>query len=140
MFSRRKVAMILISLSPIAMSACTPEQVKVYAAEVGAEITSEDATRISEFYSASVPEMIIDQFDGTGHKEKALSVAKCESGFNPKAKNPTSSASGVFQIIRSTWNAYAEAGESVWNPRDNIRVAYRIWLASGRSWRQWVCA
>ena len=29
-------------------------------------------------------------------------IAKCESGFNPDAKNPNSSAAGLFQIIEGT--------------------------------------
>lgn len=33
-------------------------------------------------------------------------IIKCESGGNPKAKNPRSSASGLFQFIDSTWRAY----------------------------------
>lgn len=30
-------------------------------------------------------------------------IAQCESGGNPRAQNPTSSASGTWQFIRSTW-------------------------------------
>lgn len=30
-------------------------------------------------------------------------VAKCESGLNPDAHNPTSSASGLFQFLDGTW-------------------------------------
>jgi Transglycosylase-like domain len=38
-------------------------------------------------------------------------VVKRESGGNPRAQNPTSSASGLFQFIDSTWRAYSrEAG------------------------------
>lgn len=32
-----------------------------------------------------------------------LAIAKCESGYNPKAQNKYSSASGTFQFINSTW-------------------------------------
>ena len=34
-------------------------------------------------------------------------VAKRESGGNPRAQNPYSSASGVFQFIDATWRAYS---------------------------------
>lgn len=87
----------------------------------------------------TVQAMIEARWAGTGHEARAVRIARCESGLNPAAKNRSSSASGVFQIIRSTWRAHADAGMSVWNARDNIEVAYRIWLRSGRSWRQWSC-
>lgn len=31
--------------------------------------------------------------------ETLIRIASCESGFNPKAQNPHSSAHGVFQIL-----------------------------------------
>jgi hypothetical protein len=33
-------------------------------------------------------------------------VLRCESGGNPNAENPTSTASGLWQIIDGTWNGY----------------------------------
>ena len=85
--------------------------------------------------------MIEARWAGTGHEARAVRIARCESGLNPRAKNPSpsSSASGVFQIIRGTWRANASPGMDVFNAQDNIEVAYRIWLRSGRSWRQWSC-
>jgi Transglycosylase-like domain len=35
-------------------------------------------------------------------------VVKRESGGDPRAQNPSSSASGLFQFIDSTWRAYAK--------------------------------
>lgn len=37
--------------------------------------------------------------------------AKKESSFNPNAKAPTSSASGLFQFITSTWNGLVKQGK-----------------------------
>lgn len=38
----------------------------------------------------------------------ALATAQRESGFNPRAKNPKSSAGGLFQFIDSTWEGYGQ--------------------------------
>jgi Transglycosylase-like domain len=35
-------------------------------------------------------------------------VVKRESGGNPKAENPVSTASGLFQFLDGTWRAYSE--------------------------------
>lgn len=47
---------------------------------------------------ALVREEIVRVF---GENSIMLKVAQCESGFNPMAKNKTSSATGVFQIMSS---------------------------------------
>jgi hypothetical protein len=64
---------------------------------------------------------------------------QCESGGNIRAENPTSSASGKWQIIDGTWNGYggysraSDAPESVQDER-----AAQIY-AGGRGRSQWVC-
>jgi len=56
----------------------------------------------------------------------ALAIAHCESGLNPRAKNPNSTASGVFQFIRSTWKYVTQdyllwhGIQSVFDPKLNI--------------------
>ncbi len=37
--------------------------------------------------------------------ELMVRIARCESGFNPAAQNKTSSASGIYQYINSTWQS-----------------------------------
>lgn len=72
-------------------------------------------------------------------RELALDLARFESNFNPNAKNPTSSAKGVYQWIHGSWKAFC-TGE-VFNPDDNIRCAMRVisegglshWLADPRT-------
>jgi soluble lytic murein transglycosylase-like protein len=56
----------------------------------------------------------------------ALAVAKCESGFNPKAKNPNSTASGVFQIIKGTFKQFKCEGY-VFDAEDNVKCARKIY-------------
>jgi len=75
----------------------------------------------------------------------ALQVAKCESGLNPAAYNPTSNggshAAGVFQILYpSTWMNTSEASSSPYNAQANILAAHEIFVRDGYSWREWSCA
>ena len=75
----------------------------------------------------------------------ALQVARCESGLNPGAYNPTSiggsHASGVFQILYpSTWVTTSEAGSSPFNAQANIQAAHQIFVRDGYNWHEWSCA
>jgi hypothetical protein len=61
-----------------------------------------------------------------------LRVANCESGYNWSSKNRSSSASGVFQYIASTWRN-TEAGRAGLSPFDadaNVHMAIAS-IASG---------
>lgn len=75
----------------------------------------------------------------------ALQVARCESGLNPGAYNPTSiggsHAEGVFQILYpSTWMTTSEAGSSPYNAWANILAAHQIFVRDGYNWHEWSCA
>ncbi len=79
------------------------------------------------------------------YANQALTVARCESGFNPGARNPISvggaHAAGVFQILdSSTWRSTSYAGQSPYNAYANIHAAYQIFQRDGYSWREWQCA
>jgi len=63
-----------------------------------------------------------------------LRIASAESGFNPLAKNPASSASGIFQILKGTWKDYKCVGD-VFDAEDNIACAKIIYARDGtRPW------
>jgi hypothetical protein len=77
----------------------------------------------------------------------ALSIARCESGFNQFAKNKTSTASGVYQYLSSTWKAtdQAKIGLSVFDAEANIKAAVSYiasrdhaqpWNASKHCWNK----
>lgn len=71
--------------------------------------------------------------------EVALLV-ECESGGNPVAQNPTSSASGRYQFISSTWawvtGAPPPAGAyPVWRQQEAFE---KLW-DDGRGASHWVC-
>ena len=73
----------------------------------------------------------------------ALRVAKCESELVPDAKNPNSSATGVFQFINDTWLSVAKIRgqeytlEDRKDARKNIDNA--MWLAAKEGWSHWEC-
>lgn len=60
-------------------------------------------------------------------------IIRCESNFNPKAKNPNSSAKGLAQIIDGTWKHFKCEGEPL-DARDNIRCATKILKDSVHHW------
>jgi hypothetical protein len=71
---------------------------------------------------------------------KAISVAECESGLNPKAYNPP--YAGVYQHSTRFWDkraaSYGHAGESVFDAFANVDVALQMARASG--WGAWGCS
>jgi soluble lytic murein transglycosylase-like protein len=73
--------------------------------------------------------------------ETLLRVAYCESRYDPLAYNGILGASGLFQIIPSTWRAYSVwagyGGASVFDPVANANVA--AWMFSRGDARLWAC-
>ena len=74
----------------------------------------------------------------------ALNVARCESGYDPSARNPypvgNSHAEGVFQILYpSTWDTTSYAAQSPYDYNANIHAAWQIFSRDGYSWREWAC-
>jgi len=67
-------------------------------------------------------------------------IVMCESGGNYSAENPTSTASGAYQIIDGTWDGYggyshaSDAPPSVQDAK-----AAEIWNG-GAGAGNWVCA
>lgn len=61
---------------------------------------------------------------------EAVKVAFCESSLNPYASHTNSSATGLFQIIKGTWNGYKCTGSRT-DADDNISCAYKIYQNNG---------
>ena len=78
------------------------------------------------------------------YAQGAINVARCESGFDPNARNPyaigNSHAEGVFQILYpSTWATTSYAGSSPYDYDANIHAAHQLFTRDGNSWREWAC-
>jgi hypothetical protein len=56
----------------------------------------------------------------------AFNIMWCESRGNPNAKNPRSTATGLFQILNGPLD-----------PAANVKLAYEMY--SKRGWQPWVC-
>jgi len=71
--------------------------------------------------------------------ERAMCVMSLESGGNPDAANPTSSARGLFQHLGRYWSDRSTragwAGASIFDPEANVAVA--AWLQSWGGWGHW---
>ena len=83
----------------------------------------------------SIEELIVETFPE--EPEKALAIARCESGLRPDAWSPTQDG-GVFQIhVPVHGKRLEELGLDIWDPEDNIKFARMLYDESG--WRPWVC-
>jgi hypothetical protein len=66
----------------------------------------------------------------------ALCIMDHESGGDPDAANPRSTASGLFQILGSLWAPHFDVRtEDLYEPVTNIRLASQIWDLQG--WSAW---
>ncbi|MEA2002813.1 MAG: transglycosylase SLT domain-containing protein [Actinomycetota bacterium] len=84
---------------------------------------------------------VVDLYFPADMVDWALRIIDCESGGDPVAKNPNSTASGLFQHLASLWSDRASAAEwedaDVFDPFANIAVA--AWLLDNGGTGHWVC-
>jgi hypothetical protein len=86
----------------------------------------------------------VNHWSVPGGRRKAKSVARCESGFNPRARY--TDHLGVYQHVSRYWPARFRAHRvhgwhmhsSVFNARSNVVVSIRMAHAGG--WGPWACA
>lgn len=65
------------------------------------------------------------------------SILACESGGNPAARNPRSSASGLWQILASTWAGFGGFAEAWQAPADVQNEKARLLWAGGDGAFHW---
>jgi hypothetical protein len=86
---------------------------------------------------------LVEAYFPPGDVERVLRIMACESGGNPNAKNPHSTASGLMQFIAGTWRWVApQAGvdsdlDARFDPEQNIRAAAWLWSNGGPT--HWSC-
>ncbi len=90
---------------------------------------------------------LVERYFAPERINEALSIIDCESNGDPDARNPRSSASGLFQFLARTWLHSSEQagfqGESPFSPEANIAAA--AWLveyslgAGDSPWAHWTC-
>jgi Transglycosylase SLT domain len=90
--------------------------------------------------AGSIQQIIAGAFASQGQAAVAwgLRIAKCESGYNPRAVNP-SGATGLFQFMPSTFanTPPGRAGGSIWDPVAQSQAA--AWMYSQGRQREWQC-
>lgn len=72
-----------------------------------------------------------------GNVKRAIRVADCESGLNPKATSPDGKYLGLWQFSRPTWREYGGPGN---DPRkvNGYRQTLVAWrLFKDRRWAPW---
>lgn len=66
---------------------------------------------------------------------KAIRIARCESNFNQYAKNPNSTAKGIYQFIDGTWRSNCLKDGNVYDFVDNINCFWKVYKSQGdRPW------
>ncbi len=128
---------VLVALSALALTACTPDQVRAW-------FDLEPDTRrdlVVHVVEDAAREFGVDA-------DEMLALGQCESGLRPEAKNTRSTARGVFQYLDGTWSRarwrlyergidaapYEEV--DVWNPVAQARITANV-IAEGGWW--WEC-
>lgn len=84
-------------------------------------------------------EALIGQHFQPEDVEWALRVSYCESGWDANAKNPISTASGLFQVLRGWWSGEWSDYPAFdpFDPQENVRFA--AWLFYNGGSQHWVC-
>lgn len=159
---KRLITTILITTMAVAVAASPAAAIETQELRVAreayltAEIAAAQQARLSELRSINGPygddhsefswnverwRPIVEMYFPEDRVEWALRIIRCESHGDPTAKNPHSSASGLFQHLARLWPERSAragfAGSDVFDPYANIAVA--AWLLEHGGPGNWVC-
>jgi len=80
--------------------------------------------------------VLVEAYFPAAWVDEALAVIECESRFNPVAKNPHSTASGLFQFLNSTWDRWGVG--SVFDAKANVQAAaLMVQHYEDQGWSRW---
>ena len=66
-----------------------------------------------------------------------VTLAKCESTFNPQAYNYSSGATGLFQYLNKTWETTPYCDEDIWDVESQTEAT--IWMFEHNRYTEWEC-
>ena len=100
--------------------------------------------------TVTVPDEALDAVASAGRKlgeeptswseaRLMLDLAACESGFELRAENPNSTASGPWQFLASTWRSVAGATGFADRSSWLDHAANALHLGRHSTWRAWEC-
>lgn len=98
-------------------------RLRVERAREAAEAREEERRRAAALAGPAGPSA------GAGLVGAAYWIAKCESGLNPTAQNPYSSASGLFQFVDGTWTSVTGLAPpaSAYSSETQTEAFWRLW-------------
>jgi len=110
---------------------------KVNASSIKPQLLPKTAYMVANINDNSEPDTIVCSLKVVTCKVESTytdleyKIMMCESGGNPLAQNPNSTAKGLFQFLDSTWANNCEG--DVFNANDNT-VCFRKWFPIYPSW------
>lgn len=66
-----------------------------------------------------------------------VTLAKCESTFNPQIYNYSSGATGLFQYKDTTWGTTPYCNEDIWDVEAQTKAT--IWMFEHNRYTEWEC-
>jgi hypothetical protein len=81
---------------------------------------------------------LVEAFFPADQVEKGLCVIRLESGGNRDARNPSSSARGLWQVLGSWASKFGYEPDDLYDPIINTEIAAALYADGG--WSHWVVA
>jgi hypothetical protein len=120
----------IYTTSPVESVALVPTNAIVSVSEP-AKARSDVITAVGIATSSEVASLILETFP---EAPRMLQVAIAESDLVTTAKNPKSSATGIFQVLNGTRDAYHCGDQTI--AEESIKCARKIYDAEGyKPWR-----